>query len=176
MNRMDENERQNLLNAMASGQEALLNVLNGVSEEMALRKTDEDRWSILDCVEHLAVTEEFLFSQILEGESSDTPAGSREREAKILARGTDRTRRVAAPHAVVPHSRFSTLSEALQAFFGARERTLRYIENCEEDPRSKNTTHPILGPANCHEMLLMMSIHPGRHAKQIAEIRQTLVE
>jgi hypothetical protein len=31
-------------------------------------------------------------------------------------------------------------------------------------------THPLLGPANGYEILLLMAVHPHRHAKQIDEI------
>jgi hypothetical protein len=36
------------------------------------------------------------------------------------------------------------------------------------------TTHPLLGPANCYEMLLMMALHPLRHVGQIEEIKAAL--
>ena len=171
---MDENERLKLLATMASGPEMLLNVLNGVSEETAARNPAEGRWSILDCVEHLALAENYLLSQILAGQTTDAPPGSSEREARILARGSDRTRTVFAPDVAIPHSKFATIGEALKAFLTVRERTIEFVENCHENLRLKTTTHPIIGPANCYEMLLMISIHPHRHANQIAEIRNIL--
>jgi len=34
--------------------------------------------------------------------------------------------------------------------------------------------HPLIGPANCYEMPLMMALHPPRHAPQIDEIREVV--
>jgi len=64
----------------------------------------------------------------------------------------------------------------LQGFLAARERTIRFVENCNEDLRAQSTTHPILGTVNCYEVLLMIAVHPHRHAKQIAEIKAALID
>jgi len=34
--------------------------------------------------------------------------------------------------------------------------------------------HPLIGDVNCYETLLIMAIHPHRHAPQIQEIRDAL--
>ena len=49
--------------------------------------------------------------------------------------------------------------------------TIRFVRGCAEDLRSKLTTHPLLGPVNYHEVLILMVVHPERHAKQIDEAR-----
>jgi hypothetical protein len=63
---------------------------------------------------------------------------------------------------------------ALEAFLASRQRTVEFVESCQEDLRAKLTTHPIIGPVNCYEMLLMIAVHPHRHAQQIAELRAGL--
>ena len=88
------------------------------------------------------------------------------REALIVARGLDRTRPVQSPEVGRPAARFSTLAEAVQSFLTARERTLRFVESCSEDLRAQLSTHPIIR----YEVLLMIAVHPHRHARQIAEI------
>jgi hypothetical protein len=34
--------------------------------------------------------------------------------------------------------------------------------------------HPLLGPANCYEILLIIAIHPHRHVQQIREIHEVV--
>jgi hypothetical protein len=53
-----------------------------------------------------------------------------------------------------------------------RRETVRFVEEFSGDFRSWLTMHPLITrPLNCYEMLLLMALHPARHAMQIAEIR-----
>lgn len=96
------------------------------------------------------------------------------KEAGIRARGADRTRPAVSPEAVRPTGRFASLSDALRHFLASRAETIRYVENCCEDLGSMLTTQPLLGPVNCQETLLLIVVHPERHAQQIDEIRAAL--
>ena len=156
---------------LESGRRVLLDTLNGVTEDVAAR-TPPGKWSILECVEHLAVSEDYLFSQIGASHSSPVPVVNEKRENLIVARGMDRTKPVSSPEVGRPAGRFSTLAEAVRSFLATRERTLRFVENCGEDLRSKLTTHPIIGSVNCYETLLMIAVHPKRHAEQIKELKK----
>jgi hypothetical protein len=44
------------------------------------------------------------------------------------------------------------------------------------DLRAKLTMHPIAGIVNCYERLLIMAVHPRRHALQIEETKATLAD
>jgi len=171
---MNEQERAALLGELEQGKADILRAVDGVTEEMAARSTSLQRWSILECVEHIATSEDYLFGQILVAHPSDAPTASAKRESAIRARGLDRTQKVPAPEVVKPAGEFSSLREALKRFLAARERTIRYVETCQEDLRSQITTHPIVGPVNCYETLLMMAMHPMRHARQIEEVKSKI--
>jgi len=168
---MEAHEKEKLLADLKSGRQALLDVLSGVTEDVAARIPPPGKWSILECVEHLAVSEDYLFSQITASHPSAVPMVNEKREALIVARGLDRTRTVSSPEVGRPTGRFYTLAEAVQSFLANRERTIRFVQNCGEDLRSKLTSHPIIGSVNCYETLLMIAVHPHRHAKQIEEIK-----
>jgi hypothetical protein len=129
---------------------------------------------VLECVEHLTISEEYLFSQIASARQSDRPVLNREREARILSVGLDRTRTIPCPDVGQPRGRFSTLSEALTHFLAARDRTIAFVKNCDEDLHSQLTFHPLVGPVNCYETVLMMAVHPHRHAQQVEEIKTAL--
>ena len=168
---MDVDERQKLVGELERGRKELLDAVDGLTDEAAARVPEAGRWSVLECVEHVATAEDYLFSQIAAAQPADGELLSRDREARILARGVDRSWKVSSPEAGLPHGRFGSLQEAVERFLASRERTMRFVANCEHDLRGKLTTHPIIGKANCYEMVLMMAIHPMRHAKQILEIR-----
>ena len=125
---------------------------------------------MLECVEHLAVSEDYLFSQIQASYPVETPAINREREERIAAVGLDRTRKIQAPKEGQPSGRFATLADAVVHFSATRRRTIEFVTATQEDLRCRLTSHPLIGTANCYEMLLMIAVHPFRHAKQIQEI------
>jgi hypothetical protein len=83
---------------------------------------------------------------------------------------------VKSPEVGKPQGRFSALADAVQHFLTIRERTIRFVEDCNEDLRCKITSHPIIGTVNCFETLLMIAAHPLRHAKQIEETRAALAQ
>jgi hypothetical protein len=60
-----------ILQLLQIGREALQAALDGVDEQLAVCSPGPGRWSILECVEHLAVAEEFLFSRLTKASRSD---------------------------------------------------------------------------------------------------------
>ena len=170
---MEPHEKQELLDWLERGRRTFCEAVAGVSEADAARASGPGRWSVLECAEHVSLVEEYLFDRLLEGRPDPDAAIPPQREALIRARAADRARKVPAPEAAVPQGRYRTLPEALAAFGAARDRTMAYVAACEEDLRAKVTTHPILKAVTCHETLFMMAAHPERHAKQVAEIRDS---
>jgi DinB superfamily len=170
-----EAQKAEILQALKRGREALAKALAGVDEPLAVRKPNPTRWSILECVEHLAVSEELLLMRMTKARHSDLSQANPAREAKIIGRGLDRTRPVESLEVGRPAGRFQSLDEALARFDAVRAETTRFVERLSDDQRFWLTDHPLMrGPVNCYEMLLMISLHPARHAKQIEEIRAAL--
>jgi hypothetical protein len=168
---MDINEKREIIDSLQTGCEALVHAIRGITEVAAHRKPDAGRWSILECMEHIAIAEEHMFGLITSASRVDTPQISKSRESLIRKRGADRSRKFEAPDVAKPFGRFLTLDDATQNFLDSRRRTMDFVEKCDTDLRAMLATHPVAGPVNCYEMLLIMSAHPLRHAEQIAEIR-----
>lgn len=90
---MDKEEQIEILNALRRGQQAFLAALDGITEDLAAKRPGPERWSALECVEHVAVAEGFLLSRIMQAEHAGAPLINKFREAEILARGADRSAR-----------------------------------------------------------------------------------
>jgi hypothetical protein len=169
---LDEQDRKEILRMLAEGARDLRQAVDGVTDVEAAQRPVSGGWSVLDCLEHLAITEQ----ELLRGAQIAVPAAERQynpvREAKILDRALDRARVIAAPDIVIPAGKFTSASEAFAAFERVRAETVRFVEEFEGDPRSWLTTHPLVrGPVNCYEMFLMIALHPKRHAQQVAQTR-----
>ncbi len=172
---MNEQERQEILSSLEQGKTAMRTALRDVTEEMAARAPAPESWSILGCVEHLVISEDYLFRQIIESARADAPLTNERREAAIPVRGLDRSRRMESPPEGAPSGLFLTLSEAVERFMKNRERTIQFVRENAEDLRSRITSHPIMGTVNCHEMLQSIAVHCLRHVKQIEEAKAALV-
>ena len=167
-------EKEALRTALDRGHAALRRALEGVEDDLAARKPAAGGWSILECVEHVVVSEQYLLSRLRIAQRSE-PAADVEREAKIAVRAANRTRRIEAPPESQPPGRYASLRDAVAAFDATRAETVRFLEQFEGDLRCWTTDHPLFpGPVTSMETLIMMAAHPGRHAEQIGEIRTAL--
>ena len=167
-------EKQSLLWSLNNGRNALETALAGVDDALASRKPPSGDWSILECVEHMVLSEQYLLSRLRIAQlSNDPPHPSR--EAKIAARAADRSGPIEAPSMSQPSGQYPGLHEALDAFDAVRAETLEYLENLTDDPACWITDHPLVrGPVTCQETLIMIAAHPARHAQQILEVRRAL--
>jgi hypothetical protein len=172
---MTEEETQVTIGSLRQGAFALCDALSGFSDELAQRVPAPGRWSILQCVEHIALTEDFLFASIAAAETAPVPLLNARREAAFLSRGADRTRPVDSPQDVLPRGGFSSVDQAMRHFLASREKTLLYASaNAGADLRCLVTSHPLFGAVNVYEVLLLMAVHVQRHIRQIEEIRTDL--
>jgi len=169
---MDDAEKLEVLRKLQAGRDGLGAALAGVDDATAARRPASGGWSVLDCVEHVVITERYLLTRLEASTLADQPFEKWRRESKIAGLASDRTRRIDAPEQAHPHGRYQTLREALAAFDATRAEVVRWVQNCDVDLRCLMTSHMLIeGPVTCSEMLIMIAAHPARHALQIAEIR-----
>jgi len=171
---METVDREQLLRLLTASRKKLLESAEGLTDEQARLRPAEDRWSILECVEHVGLVEDVMFSAVTTKMVPAEPPANRIREQEIISRATDRNRKLGAPETVKPGGKFATLSEALEHFERSRARTIEYVENCNSDLRAVAASHPVLGQATGQEFMLILALHPARHALQILEAREAL--
>ena len=171
---MEAADREFLLRLVADTQQKFYESAKGLSEEQARMRPEPDRWSVLECVEHVCLAEDGMFARFTTKLTPGDPPADRSREQVILQTAGDRNRKFNAPEHVRPTGRFSTLAAALDHFQKSRARAIEYIRHLEIDPRAHTAQHPAVGAVSGQELLLILAIHPARHADQIREIRQTL--
>src|SRR5271155_3433984 len=167
-------EREKALGLLARSRQTLLDAVEGVSDNQARWKPAADRWSILEYVEHLAVSDDRLIAMIQRSLATparpETEAERRERETRIrdtpVPRGANR-----APEMLQPGGRFASLPEAIAAFLAARERSLEYARSTQEDLRSHFADHSVLGPLDGYQWLMGNPRHAESHAGHIRELR-----
>jgi DinB family protein len=169
-----ERERETALALLARSRQTLLDAVEGVTDAQARWRPLADRWTVLEYVEHLAVSDDALMNLVRRSLESppqvETEDERRTREKKIretpIPRGVNR-----APDGLKPAGRFASLDEAVTHFLAARERTIEYASNTQEDLRRHFATHPVLGPLDAYQWLVGNARHVETHAGHIREIR-----
>lgn len=146
----------------------------GVPESLAKIRPEENRWSVLECVEHVTTVEEMFLKRLAGGEYTEAPAEDKTREASLAQRFVDRTNKRQAPETVLPQGRFTSLSEGLKQFQTARESTLQFARERAGKLYTLASVHPAFGPLNGVEALMIIAGHAQRHAEQIREVRAAL--
>jgi len=169
-----EVDKARLLEALLKGGDAFLCSVAGVDEVTCRLRPAENRWSVLECAEHVAVAEEVMLG-LVTGERKARDPGGAKRDDRILRSGTDRSMRFDASDQSQPRGRFSTLAEAVAHFQVTRERTLHLVELTGQDLRATEVTHPhrAVGVISTYECLLLMGSHAQRHALQIEEVKNS---
>src|SRR5260370_35796908 len=84
-----EIDKASLLKALRRGEEAFLHSIAGVSEATCRLRPAENRWSVLECAEHVAVAEEVMLV-LVAGKRKPRNAEEPRRDGRILRSGTDR--------------------------------------------------------------------------------------
>jgi hypothetical protein len=166
-------EREFAIQRLLDGREALLRAIAGLSEAQQRFKAQPEDWSIADCVEHVAVVEDFLFPLVTHGVINPNGVSlDPAKDERMAAAVVDRKRKVSAPPAMRPVGAFASVAEASAKFRESRERSIAHFRDCQDDLRRLFMTHPVLGEIDCYRCLLLFALHPARHAAQIEEIKQ----
>jgi uncharacterized damage-inducible protein DinB len=164
-------QQQELLARLSASRDRILAVFAGVPDELSRTRPSENAWSVLDCAEHVAVAERGMFTALEKRRPTDASPDT-SKDALILAFALNRTQRLAAPERAHPTGKFSALGDAINDFRLARERTMTYLQNTNEDLRKSTAVHPF-GTFDCYQFVLIMALHAERHALQIEEIKNS---
>jgi uncharacterized damage-inducible protein DinB len=171
----EQAEKEMLLELLRASREKFLSSFAEISDADSRRKPADECWSILDTVEHLTMAEGVMLKLITETrcqKSADLP----NREQIFLSVLTDRSRKMRSPEGGEPRGRFANLEEAAARFKSSRERAIQFVEQCNEDLRNTQVTHPhpAAGTVSTCEMVIIMAKHAEGHALQIEAIKTIL--
>jgi hypothetical protein len=177
----NEANRGRALELLESSRQSVVNQVSGLTDDQWTYKRAPDVWSVFECVEHLALTEELLLSAA----QKPRPASSGKPRDRALVEGLDqrildvtpdRSEKFKAPEPLVPKAQWTSPHDALQAFLDRRKRSLDFAKTTQLDLRSYTYTHPYFGEIDAYQMLLLLSAHSLRHVEQIKEIRNNQKE
>lgn len=172
---MTQQEKKALLDHLERTRSLFLESVEGLSEEQWNFRAGEDRWSIAECAEHIAVTEEFLqenITQLITGEAA-TPEQleSSVKDATVLQFIVDRSQKFEAPKPIQPTARWKDPAQSLRIFEEERNKTVALVKS-GGDLRKFASAHPAFEQLDAYGWFLFLSGHVERHTMQILEVKE----
>lgn len=175
---LSQAERDKAVAELEASRQAFLDATKGLSPAQWNFKAGPDRWSIAECAEHIALSEDFIFGIVM-NQVMKTPVDSQKRDAvkgkeePLLKLLQDRTHKATAPEPIDPTKRPMSAEDSVKQFLAGRARTIEYIKTTQDDLRDHFFDHPVpaIGTLDAYQWILLISGHSRRHILQILEVK-----
>src|SRR5258708_24772295 len=170
---LTQTERDFAMSQLHASRKLFLDSIAGLTPEQLNFKAGPDRWSIAECSEHIAVSEDFISGMIQDKVLKSPAATTKPPEAEVKAKDemivkavSNRTQKFQAPEPLRPTKRFASMEDLAAHFKESRDRNIAYIEAAQDDLRAHSGPHPVLGPLDAYQWYLLLSGHTERHTAQ----------
>jgi hypothetical protein len=168
-------ERRVLITSLKDTKAEFLKQIEGLSEEQLLFKAAPDRWSVKECIQHIALSEEALrkwtAATMTQTANPEKRSTIKLLDAQVLTAVADRSKKAKAAESIDPKAAsWATTAEAVNFFKDHRASLLKYVKTTTEDMRN-HVTDTQAGPLDAYQLLLLLSAHTTRHTLQIVEVK-----
>jgi hypothetical protein len=161
---MTSEDREHLLVHFQMTDQMLAEEVRGLSPVQLEYRASPDRWTIRECVSHLAVAEPDYWQDLMKavaGPANMSGKKSANSDADILWYGIDRVvhTRTGGGHEKV--DTYKNLGDALSRFQALRATMIEYIKSTNDDLRAH--AFGSKSPIDCWQWMLEISTHAERH-------------
>jgi DinB superfamily len=172
---LTQKERDFALQFMVSTRDTILLDVRGLSAAQLNFKADSSRWSVAQCVEHIALAEAALtmaYQQALNSAADPSKRDSiKYSDQQIIHFLTDRSRKFQAPEMLKPVGSFGSFQASLDSFVARRNRNIAFIKTTQADLRDHCSVFPGVGMVDDYQVVLFMVSHSKRHTMQLEEVK-----
>jgi len=168
-------ERKYAASLMKDTKADLMKSTKGLSETQLNFRAAPDKWSVKECVFHIALSEKNLWDLV--ETSLKQPANPEKRseikmtDEQLVKMMEDRSFKVKTSESFEPkNATWKNIDEALDYFKDLRGEHIKYIKNTTEDLRNHVVKMPF-GSLDCYQVCLMMASHSNRHTQQLNEVK-----
>lgn len=170
---LTDEERKMAADHLQKTHERLLQTVEGLSNEQLNFKPTPESWSVAECAEHLAISEN-MFNGMLQGALKE-PANTAMRDSvtmpddKLIGMITSREQKVKTPEPFEPSGKFGTHEETVEAFSTKRKEHIEFVKTTQDDLRNHYGKLPF-ATVDGLQIILFMSGHTERHVAQMEEV------
>jgi hypothetical protein len=166
-------ERKQATQFLQETKDAIVKKVSGLSTEQLNFKPDQNTWSVAECVEHIAISENNLFGfcQMALQQPADPSKRSEVKmsDEAIVKMITDRTSKIKTQEDFEPTGKFGSFEATLGEFKTKRDNNINYVRTTQDDLRNHYNDFPF-GKIDAFQTILFMAAHSKRHIEQIDEV------
>lgn len=172
---LSDKERKDAIELLNSTELGVFNSLLGLSEAQLNFKPAPDRWSISDCVKHIAVTEGALWqmadAQLKKPANPEKRSEVKATDEELVKMIESREKKVKTFPPMEPqNTSYKSTPDALSSFFDNRRKLIDFVATTNENMRDHVLTLPF-GSFDSYQMVLFIAAHSYRHTQQILEVK-----
>jgi hypothetical protein len=172
---VSDQERKYASDLLLQTEAGVFNSISGLSDAQLNFKPAPDKWSVLDCVKHIAVTEGALWQMtngaITAAANPDKRADVKATDEQVVQMIESREKKVkTAPPMEPQNTSYKSLDEALKSFVENRSKLINYVKTTDADLRNHVVTMPFAS-FDSYQMILFIGAHSNRHTQQIEEVK-----
>jgi hypothetical protein len=171
-------ERDSAVAELEGSRQAFLDAIKGLTPAQWSFKAAPDRWSIAECAEHIALSEDFIFGIVTKQVLTSAPAPEKRAAVKgkdemLVKMLQDRSHKATAPEPIDPAKRPMAAEDSVKQFLAGRAHTIDFMKTTQEDLRDHFQDHPAppIGTLDAYQWVLLISGHSRRHTLQILEVK-----
>lgn len=173
---ISKKERKTAQMLLKDTEKGVFAAVKGLSAAQLKFKPAPDRWSVEDCIKHIAASEKALW-QLVSGTLKQPANPEKRAEIKVTDEQVvnmleDRSKKIQTMDPLKPENTgFATAEDALASFKTNREQLIAYVKKTEDDLRNHIAALPV-GQFDCYQLLLFIGAHSNRHTQQIEEVKR----
>lgn len=171
---ISKKERKSATKFLKESQENALVTVSKLSEAQLKFKPSPDKWSVEECMMHIAATETGLWSMV-DGAVNTAANPEKRSEIKwtdddVMKNITDRTSKIKTfPPFEPQNTGFKTVADAVTSFKDNRAKLISFINTTKADLRNHVSTLAV-GSFDTYQMVLFIGAHSNRHVEQMKEV------
>jgi DinB superfamily len=166
-------EKDKALAYLESTKKDVLDATKNLSPAQWNFKSAPDRWSIAECMEHIAAAEDYIRGMVDSGVMRAPAVPGRDTaaiDAGIIANVPDRSHKVQAPEVIKPTNRFGSPQASVDHFVESRATTETFLKTTP-GLRDHAADSPTGQKWDAYEFILLIAAHSERHTNQIKEVK-----
>jgi hypothetical protein len=172
---ISKEERKTATDFLKETKKGVWEATKGLSDAQLKFKSAPDRWSVEDCMKHIAAAEQGLWVMVEGGlKQPATPEKRADIKAKdedVIKMIEDRSNKAKAPTSMEPlNTPFKSAPEAWESFSKNRDKLIDYVNATNEDLRNHVVTLPFAS-FDSYQMILFIGAHSNRHMQQMNEVK-----
>lgn len=171
---MTKSERTAAINELNATKTRVTTTVKDLSKAQLNFKSNPKAWSIAECLEHIAISEQNIFGLLIG--ALETPADASKRgdvkmtDQQLLDIIRSRDAKVKTGEAFEPTGKYGSYQATLEAFKNKRHDNTGYVQNTQDDLRNRYAQLPF-GTVDAYQVILFMSGHTERHVRQMEEVK-----